>query len=325
MRRGGFHLEVLAYVSYLHVIPSFWRVKLPSFEIHRLPINFLNVHKLRQRDLRFTESWTVDIGQAFRQQSKQHDSIVATAVLERSRANRESSVPMAMGEGSKRRPLLTFHSLNNSAVQKCLMQPTSSLSPQKRKLPAQEPFGLSISLKYKRQKIEYPEDNILPPAFWDNLSVVPLTKRALRELDRRNNLRTLTPTASQRYQLPRRSLRIQTATEQSRKQSLPDSTLHTSPCCGRQETNNLKHFARHGGPDLSGLRGVIITKAFSSTCANDYSFDTLPSYREKWSSSAISPQRISPRDPILPYEKHRKRIPLLPKVLAHTIAPFNNT
>jgi len=38
----------------------------------------------------------------------------------------------------------------------------------------------------KKQKRSHPSGSQLPPAFWDNLSKIDLTKRALEELDRRN-------------------------------------------------------------------------------------------------------------------------------------------
>ncbi|KAB5536099.1 hypothetical protein GE09DRAFT_1176609 [Coniochaeta sp. 2T2.1] len=62
--------------------------------------------------------------------------------------------------------------------------------------------------------------NFFPsPAFWDNLSKVPLTRWALRELDRRNNI---------------------------------DPPKAAVPAV---YTTDLARFARHGGPDLRHLRG----------------------------------------------------------------------
>jgi hypothetical protein len=60
------------------------------------------------------------------------------------------------------------------------------------------------------------------PQFWDSLSRVPLTARALRELDRRNNIQP-----PPKLEGPRK--------------------LHSG---------NLARFARRGGPDLRHLRGV---------------------------------------------------------------------
>ena len=66
-----------------------------------------------------------------------------------------------------------------------------------------------------------------PPRFWDNLSRQWLTRRALRELDRR--------------------------AEELQQKSLPDLGTRKTPC-----KIQLQRFARHGGPDLSSLRAVSI-------------------------------------------------------------------
>ncbi|EFX06348.1 hypothetical protein CMQ_6669 [Grosmannia clavigera kw1407] len=60
-----------------------------------------------------------------------------------------------------------------------------------------------------------------PPTFWDSLSRVPLTRRALGELDRRNSIR-----------------------------GAPGPAELTA------STADLVRFARHGGADLRHLRGV---------------------------------------------------------------------
>jgi hypothetical protein len=39
---------------------------------------------------------------------------------------------------------------------------------------------------FKKQKRSYPSKSPFPSAFWENLSKIDLTKRALGELDRRN-------------------------------------------------------------------------------------------------------------------------------------------
>ncbi|POR38763.1 Uncharacterized protein TPAR_01048 [Tolypocladium paradoxum] len=51
--------------------------------------------------------------------------------------------------------------------------------------PAAEAPGTQ-RLAQKRRKIHHPD--FPPPTFWDNLSEIPLTRNALRELDRRNSL-----------------------------------------------------------------------------------------------------------------------------------------
>jgi hypothetical protein len=65
------------------------------------------------------------------------------------------------------------------------------------------------------------ESSNFPPQFWDDLSKVWLTPRALRELDRRNSIK------------PR-----------------------PEPKTPEVYTTTLARFARHGGPYLCDLRGV---------------------------------------------------------------------
>ncbi len=68
-----------------------------------------------------------------------------------------------------------------------------------------------------------------PPAFWDNLSEIPLTRRALQELDRRNR-------------------------ESSNAQVHGPVTQRIIA----EARQAAKHVARQGGPDLSELRGVCM-------------------------------------------------------------------
>ncbi|KAI6781896.1 uncharacterized protein J7T54_005106 [Emericellopsis cladophorae] len=74
--------------------------------------------------------------------------------------------------------------------------------------------------KPKRSNSEY------PPSFWDNLSTIPLTRGALRELDRRNrtNAASWSPRPAQPQQVP-------------------------------QACRDIKEFARRGGPSLLDIRG----------------------------------------------------------------------
>ncbi|KAI1746445.1 hypothetical protein F4782DRAFT_524470 [Xylaria castorea] len=64
-----------------------------------------------------------------------------------------------------------------------------------------------------------------PPEFWDRLSKIQLTRRALEELDRRTKT----------------------------KRSPPSPRL--APACTTTTPRDLVRFARHGGPDLCDLRG----------------------------------------------------------------------
>ena len=92
-----------------------------------------------------------------------------------------------------------------------------------------------------------------PATFWDNLSKIWLTKRALKELDRRNKASVQHPSQSLRRQRP--------ATRDSRRnsRSIQPATDYCS-YCGPGTLRDIKAFARHGGPDLSGLRSVCASK-----------------------------------------------------------------
>lgn len=99
-----------------------------------------------------------------------------------------------------------------------------------------------------------------PAAFWDNLSKIELTKRAIEELDRRNS----TPAApsaqplSKSDRLPRRPITWRVLAEQERKsQEIIPPTEYLS-YCGSRGLKNIQRFARHGGPDLLDLRSVCL-------------------------------------------------------------------
>lgn len=79
----------------------------------------------------------------------------------------------------------------------------------------------------KRQRLEPRQRSSTPPEFWDNLSRQWLTPRALREFNRRAVAVALPPRAPQ-----------------------PD------PVARQLNRQQLKRFARQGGPDLCDLRGV---------------------------------------------------------------------
>jgi len=89
---------------------------------------------------------------------------------------------------------------------------------------AGEESDSSVSAKRQRRSA----DNY-PPDIWDNLSKITLTRKALREFDRR--------TRENRHP---QAARVQ----------------ETAPRLLRSAVRRLEHFARNGGPDLSKLRGV---------------------------------------------------------------------
>lgn len=110
-------------------------------------------------------------------------------------------------------------------------KPTSNRPPKRARTEEQPPNNLkrhkSLRDDFKLQEKERKKcrhNGGRPPQFWDSLSTIPLVEAALEELDRRNNL----------------------AEEES---DIPDSTTDQVDC-------DLVHFARHGGPDLTDLRGI---------------------------------------------------------------------
>lgn len=107
----------------------------------------------------------------------------------------------------------------------------------------------------KRQRYSF--DEFQPPlAYWNHLSKIWLTERALRELDRRNSQRSVIPPHSAFQQIRRpitRSIRSEVKNHQSH-------SAQNRILCLSQKSPKLKEFARRGGPDLSDLRGVCIFK-----------------------------------------------------------------
>ncbi|EGC48849.1 conserved hypothetical protein [Histoplasma capsulatum var. duboisii H88] len=85
-----------------------------------------------------------------------------------------------------------------------------------------------------------------PAEFWDNLSQIWLTKKALRELDRRNT--------HQRPHViePYRPITRQISAERRKNvvAYAPEFLSSCKPDC----LDRVRRFARHGGPDLSDLR-----------------------------------------------------------------------
>jgi hypothetical protein len=77
----------------------------------------------------------------------------------------------------------------------------------------------------KRQKQSHLSRGKTPPEFWDKLSRVPLCRRALREFNRR----AIWPVAPQQH-----------------------GKRHVEA----SQIKQLQRFARRGGPDLRGIRGV---------------------------------------------------------------------
>ena len=89
--------------------------------------------------------------------------------------------------------------------------------------------------------------------YWNTLSKVPVTRRALKEFDRRHREQS---TSSKRRKLGRQRERkiVRTIYPNKAEQDLSQAAVHKS--------QRIKRFARGGGPDLTDLRGV------RSACTN---------------------------------------------------------
>lgn len=94
-----------------------------------------------------------------------------------------------------------------------------------------------------------------PAAFWDSLSRLWLTKGALKE--HRQRIRSFT-SAIPRSQSPRarRPPTRQSLAEWKKKRRVIQSASDFLRHCVPRTLQDLKLFARHGGPDLSDLKGV---------------------------------------------------------------------
>ncbi|KAF7509319.1 hypothetical protein GJ744_008213 [Endocarpon pusillum] len=107
----------------------------------------------------------------------------------------------------------------------------------------------------KKRKVACIADPQQPAAYWDNLSEIPLTRRALSELNRRNrrNAREArVPSLSQRTRRPR--TRRAVAEWKRHHPSLKVATSFVEDC-GYEQYNDLKRFSKHGGPALQDIRG----------------------------------------------------------------------
>ena len=151
---------------------------------------------------------------------------------------------------------------HDPAVNDCYMPESQISNPSKRQRIEQSALQLSeISQpQLKRQKLNDPTTGSQPPAaFWDSLSKIWLTKGALRELNRRN-----TQSASSQPRLQCRRAR-QPVTRNflaklKRNRRVVQSAFDFLRHCEPGTSKDVKRFARNGGPDLSDLKGVSITR-----------------------------------------------------------------
>jgi hypothetical protein len=134
-----------------------------------------------------------------------------------------------------------------------LIYMSESYTSRKRQRTDQDPLHQSRTARSKRQKLsEFPaSQSQSPPAFWDNLSKIWLTKRALRELNRR------TRQHSERLSYPRARRPGTRNLLAAWKRTHPSGPDILDGCIA-ETLRDIAQLARHGGPDISDLRGVWI-------------------------------------------------------------------
>jgi hypothetical protein len=129
-------------------------------------------------------------------------------------------------------------------------------NPRKRQRSGRRPPPESAQPVSKKQKLNHPNGYHPPAAFWDNLSKIWLTRRALEEFDRRNTQPTHRSRSDRR--VTRRAVAEWKDKEENWEPIQPAADFLTR--CSGGGLDEIKLLARHGGPDLSDLRGVRIAR-----------------------------------------------------------------
>jgi hypothetical protein len=135
-------------------------------------------------------------------------------------------------------------------------------NPRKRQHTEQRPLPSPPSSKRHKKLQHHSLGYFDTPAFWDNLSKIWLTKHALRELNRRKAKPHSHSSSPLAHQPVTRNFLAEVKKRRKPTQSISDF-LHN---CAPKTLKNIKLFARHGGPDLSDLRGVCIMRYQTSGC-----------------------------------------------------------
>lgn len=145
----------------------------------------------------------------------------------------------------------------------CYMPEIPLFNPRKRQGSEPPPLhanGTSSQAQFKRPKLNHPTiGSQPPPAFWDKLSKIWLTRGALRELNRRN----IQPSSSQPqspYRRARRPVTRNSLAGLKRNCQVIQTASDFLHRCKSRTLKDIKRFARNGGPDLSDLKGVSITR-----------------------------------------------------------------
>ncbi|KAI0410622.1 hypothetical protein F5X98DRAFT_381605 [Xylaria grammica] len=171
------------------------------------------------------------------------------------------------------------------------MSPSSArIDSNKRRLPS----ATTTEPSPKKRKLAFPTRP--PPAFWDNLSEIPLTRSALRELDRRNTAAS-SPTTALRPYSPRRPRTRRTAGEQeAARPSIRPATQYLGRC-SQAELGRIRSLARQGGPDLSDIRAhhyePTVVASASGMSSRHSSLGRLKRGSAAHTKSTLTPQTTS--------------------------------
>ncbi|KAI4162736.1 MAG: hypothetical protein LQ342_003623 [Letrouitia transgressa] len=142
-------------------------------------------------------------------------------------------------------------------------------NPRGRQLTEQHPLqpNETSQPQSKRRRLGYHSSGShYPPAFWDSLSKIWLTKDALKELDKRSTQSV--PNLPPPYRRAHRPVTRRFLANLKSSEATYNFLYNYAP----RTLKDVKLFARHGGPDLSGLRGVCNVRNLISGAKAD---DTL--------------------------------------------------
>ncbi|KAH8708369.1 hypothetical protein GQ44DRAFT_743207 [Phaeosphaeriaceae sp. PMI808] len=156
----------------------------------------------------------------------------------------------------------------------------------KRHLPEQftQPLGAPPPSP-KRQRLAHPARLHPAPEFWDNLSKLWLTERALRELDRRNDQ------ASSPIRFPYQRVTRSVLSQWKRKESNLRPTKRASDTFSSLTAGHmydLKRFARHGGPNINDLRGYRLPQSRLHRTPRDSTYASSSNPTEETTSTKKS-------------------------------------
>jgi hypothetical protein len=138
------------------------------------------------------------------------------------------------------------------------MSEARGLNPKKRPHSEQNPSEPEGPSRNQKRKLDHSHLSEPSAAFRGSLSKIWLTKRALKELDRRN------AQSARHTSLSRRKLRrplTRRALAELKKSCPPfiPASTYLSDHCTAERLKEIRSSGRQGGPDLSDLRGVFIS------------------------------------------------------------------